>query len=71
MLIPLPPLHEQRAICEYLGIKIGELTRVANSIESQITTLTADRKSLIHECVTGQRRISEADLQKVKTHAGR
>jgi len=27
-------------------------------------TLTAYRKSLIHECVTGQRRIYEADVQR-------
>jgi len=30
---------------------------------------TAYRKSLIHECVTGQRRITEADLNHVKAHA--
>jgi type I restriction enzyme S subunit len=31
-------------------------------IGKQIDTLTAYRKSLIHECVTGQRRIGEAEL---------
>ena len=36
--------------------------RIASGIESQIATLTAYRKSLIHECVTGQRRVTEADL---------
>ena len=35
--------------------------RIVATIESQITTLTAYRKSLIHECVTGQRRITESD----------
>jgi len=34
------------------------------NIEAQITTLTAYRKSLIHECVTGQRRITEEDVQR-------
>jgi type I restriction enzyme S subunit len=34
----------------------------------QIDTLTAYRKSLIHECVTGQRRITDADLAKVEAH---
>jgi len=38
------------------------MKRLAASIETRIATLTAYRKSLIHECVTGQRRISEADL---------
>jgi len=29
-------------------------------------TLTAYRKSLIHECVTGQPRITEADVRRAK-----
>jgi len=37
-------------------------------IEAQIAALTAYRKSLIHECVTGQRRVTEADLNRVKAH---
>ena len=35
---------------------------IVTNIEAQITTLTAYRKSLIHECVTGQRRVTEADI---------
>ena len=66
MLIPLPPVCEQHAICEYLDTKAGELKRVVSTIETQIATLTAYRKSLIHECVTGQRRISEADVNRAK-----
>ncbi|MFZ1640064.1 MAG: restriction endonuclease subunit S [Candidatus Contendobacter sp.] len=64
--IPLPPVTEQRAICEYLNAKIGEMKRVVAAIQTQITTLTAYRKSLIHECVTGQRRIAEADINRVQ-----
>ena len=67
--IPLPPLSEQDAICDYLDEKLGELKRIASTIETQIATLTAYRKSLIHECVTGQRRITEKDLDRVATHA--
>lgn len=59
--IPLPPLAEQEAICAYLDEKLAGVKRVVGGIESQITTLTAYRKSLIHECVTGQRRIASAD----------
>ena len=33
-----------------------------NVLHRQISTLTAYRKSLIHECVTGQRRITEEDV---------
>ena len=46
----------------YLDEKLAELKRIVTGIESQIATLTAYRKSLIHECVTGQRRITEADV---------
>ena len=60
--IPLPPLAEQEDICVYLDEKLDELKRIVTNIESQIVTLTAYRKSLIHECVTGQRRITEADV---------
>jgi type I restriction enzyme, S subunit len=62
--IPLPPLIEQEAICVYLDAKLAEAKCIMSGIESQITTLTAYRKSLIHECVTGQRRLSEADVNR-------
>ena len=69
MLIPRPPIEEQREITTYLDEKLRALGSVVNGIETQIGTLTAYRKSLIHECVTGQRRISEADLNLVGAHA--
>ncbi len=61
--IPLPPLSEQEAICTHLDEKLADVKRIVSNIESQIATLTAYRKSLIHECVTGQRRITEADVR--------
>ena len=63
--IPLPPLAEQRALVEYLDKEIGRLKAIQKVIGKQIDTLTAYRKSLIHECVTGQRRISVEDLVSV------
>ena len=60
--VPFPPLKEQSAIAEYLDAKERESHLISNTIESQMATLTAYRKSLIHECVTGQRRVTEADL---------
>jgi len=60
--IPLPPLTEQEAICAHLDEKLAEVKCIVTGIENQIATLTAYRKSLIHECVTGQRRISEVDV---------
>ena len=38
--------------------------RIVARIEAQITTLTAYRKSLICECATGRRRVTEADLRR-------
>ncbi|HPU81042.1 restriction endonuclease subunit S, partial [Accumulibacter sp.] len=67
--IPLPPLAEQEAICAHLDNKLGKLKSIIDTIESQIATLTAYRKSLIHECVTGQRRITEAELRHTMTRA--
>ena len=67
--IPRPPIVEQSEICQFLDDKLAELRRLVGTIEAQIDALTAYRKSLIHECVTGQRRITEADLNRVKAHA--
>lgn len=67
--IPLPPLDEQRAIVAHIEEKNAEFRSLSVRIESQIETLTAYRKSLIHECVTGQRRITEKDVNKVTAHA--
>jgi|CXWL01.1.fsa_nt_gi type I restriction enzyme S subunit len=59
--IPRPAIAEQRAICRFLDEKLNHVAQIVNGIEAQIETLTAYRKSLIHECVTGQRRIAERD----------
>jgi type I restriction enzyme S subunit len=63
MLIPLPPLPEQWEIAAFLDTKLAELRRIVTGITVQIEILTAYRKSLIHECVTGQRRVTEEDLR--------
>ncbi len=64
--VVVPPVSEQQAICEHIVTKLGELKRVVGVLEIQIATLTAYRKSLIHECVTGQRRITEADVARAQ-----
>jgi type I restriction enzyme, S subunit len=66
--IPLPTLAEQKAICAYLDEKLGDVHRVVGAIESQIETLSAYRKSLIRECVTGQRPVPEHELAKVEAY---
>jgi type I restriction enzyme, S subunit len=64
--VALPPKPEQHKICKFLELKIADVKNIAIGIESQIATLSAYRKSLIHECVTGQRRITEADIRKAQ-----
>jgi len=66
--IPLPSVEEQRFIVDHIDKKLDQAKQVDATITSQITTLTAYRKSLIHECVTGKRRISDADVAKVAAH---
>jgi type I restriction enzyme, S subunit len=66
MLIPLPPLCEQQAIAASLDEKTTELRQIVEGIQKQIETLLAYRKSLIYECVTGQRRVTEGDVALVR-----
>jgi type I restriction enzyme S subunit len=69
VLLALPPTRaEQEAIVDFLDKKLAEVRTIVSGIETQIATLTAYRKSLIQECVTGQRRITAADLTRVQTH---
>jgi type I restriction enzyme S subunit len=63
-----PPKDEQKAIGAFLDQKMDESRKVSEGINDQITTLTAYRKSLIHECVTGKRRISEEDVATFQAH---
>lgn len=66
--IPLPPLAEQQKIVNFIKDEEYKFSSLKNQIGNQIETLIAYRKSLIHECVTGKRRITEAELKKVKAH---
>lgn len=58
-----PPVEEQINIVNYLDKKTEEISKIEGVITSQIKTLEQYRKSLIHECVTGKRRITEEDVQ--------
>jgi|JI8StandDraft_1071087.scaffolds.fasta_scaffold21062_3 type I restriction enzyme S subunit len=71
LLVPRPPLPEQIEIAAFLDKRTAELNRIVANVEAQIAALTTYRKSLIHECVTGQRRISEADLRAVTSRTAR
>lgn len=65
---PLPPEPEQRAIAENLDASCRDLATLRAKLTEQIQTLHDYRKSLLHECVTGKRRITDVDIQKVKEH---
>ncbi len=69
LLVPLPPVHEQDAIIEAVEARVAEITAVRRNVEQQVEVLTAYRKSLIHECVTGIRRLTQEDLNRVLHHA--
>ncbi len=66
--IPLPSIDVQHAVIVALERQESIQNQVRTNIERQIETLLAYRKSLIHECVTGRRRISEDDVNRVKAH---
>jgi type I restriction enzyme S subunit len=66
--LAVPRVAEQKEIAAFIREKDTEFRPLFAQIERQLETLVGYRKSLIHECVTGQRRITEADLNHVKTH---
>jgi type I restriction enzyme S subunit len=66
--LPLPKIGAQREIVAKIEHHDLKHRSLYCCIETQIDTLAAYRKSLIHECVTGQRRVTEADVKRVKAH---
>ena len=64
--LDVPRVSEQKEIAAFIREKDVEFRPLFAQIERQIATLTAYRKSLIHECVTGQRRITEADVARAQ-----
>lgn len=66
--VPLPSMGEQKQIAAFLDDELSKSSEIRSNLETQIAILIGYRKSLIHECVTGQRRITEADLKQVNAH---
>jgi type I restriction enzyme S subunit len=67
----VPPISEQKEIAAFIHKKEREFQPLFSQIDQQIATLTAYRKSLIHECVTGQRRVTEADVARARNGAAK
>lgn len=61
--IPFPSKSEQESITRYLDIACQKFSESKQAIESQIEKLTQYRQSLIHECVTGKKRIYQGDIK--------
>jgi type I restriction enzyme S subunit len=55
---PIPPLHEQIEIAEYLENKVGLIEKIITNIQAQITTLKELRKTLINDVVTGKIKVN-------------
>ena len=54
LLLPVPPLGEQRAIASYLDEKTAQIDRIVTAINTQIDKLKDLRKALINDVVTGK-----------------
>ncbi len=66
--MPFPKINVQLEIVGKIEEHDVKHRKLSGCLETQIATLTAYRKSLIHECVTGQRRIAEADGRQPVSH---
>ena len=62
MKLLFPELKEQKAISEYLDQACNTIDQAKQMIEKQVDKLTQYRKSLIHECVTGKKRIYQGEV---------
>ncbi len=58
LIIPVPPLDEQKEIVDYLDKKCEAIDKLLKLKEEKIEKLKEYKKSLIYECVTGRRQIN-------------
>lgn len=54
ILVPLPPLEEQRAIVNYIEDKCNKVNSLISELETEIEYLKEYKQKLIADCVTGQ-----------------
>jgi type I restriction enzyme S subunit len=79
--VPMPPLSEQILIARFLDWICSQVDAVASShknndktpratgiLNQQMETLITYRKAVIHECVTGQRRVTDEDVKRAEAH---
>jgi type I restriction enzyme S subunit len=64
------PLDEQKEIIRFVDMETANFAALHDSYERQLSLLSEYRAALIHECVTGRRRVGE-DLTLVSHEQGR
>lgn len=57
--IAVPPIKKQEQRSEFLDDKFAKNAKLENNLVKQISSLGQYPKALIHECVTGKRRVNE------------
>ena len=62
-IIPVPTISEQKNIVAHLDQKTTRIENLKKNILKQIEILEQYRKSIVHECVIGKRRITENDIK--------
>lgn len=67
--IPVPPYDEQVVIGSWLKSMINTIDVAVASKRRQIDVLISYRKSLIHECVTGKRRVTDVDMMRMQNRS--
>jgi type I restriction enzyme S subunit len=63
LLIPIPPIEEQKRIGEYIGVKGKTIELAINELLSQIEDLKSYKSSVITEAVTGKVDLREWNKQ--------
>ena len=66
LILSVPPLSEQQSIADYLDQKCSEIDELISIKQQKIEKLKDYKKSLIFECVTGKRKVSESQSAKEK-----
>jgi type I restriction enzyme S subunit len=59
LLLPVPPLPEQKAIADYLDTKTAHIDCIVETINTQIEKLKELRKTLINDVVTGKIKVPQ------------
>lgn len=57
LIVAVPPIDEQKEICEYLEERCGKIDACISEKQTLISDLESYKKSLIYEVVTGKRKV--------------